>query len=209
VNKNRFELHHASAREGSPWSLSERIRLLLWNALWLLTCRWTPKPLNSWRLLWLRIFGCKIEGRPFVHQRARIQIPWHVTLHDRSSVGDRANLYSLGEINLGRGSVIAQEAYLCTGTHDFDHPDTPLLTATITIGAGAFVGARAFVLPGVCIGEGALVGACSVVFRDLPPWTISAGNPNKIIGTRERSKAMGDVEGDGTSNVWSREMKAS
>jgi putative colanic acid biosynthesis acetyltransferase WcaF len=177
-----FELHHASSRYASPWPLPARIRLLVWSLVWPLLCQWTPKPLNAWRLLWLRIFGCNIEGIPFVHQRARVQIPWNVTLHHRSSVGDRANLYSLGEIELGRGCVVAQEAYLCTGTHDFGHPDTPLLTAKVTVGAEAFVGARAFVMPGIRIGEGAVVGACSVVTRDLPPWSISAGNPSRVIG---------------------------
>ena len=146
-------------------------------------CGWTPKPFSAWRLLWLRMFGCNIEGRPFVHQRARIQVPWRVTLRHRSCVGDRANLYSLGEIELGRGCVIAQEAYLCTGTHDFSHPDTPLLTANIAVGADAFVGARAFVMPGVRIGEGAVVGACSVVTCDLPAWSVSVGNPCRVIRT--------------------------
>ena len=180
-----FEVHHASSRHASPWALHERLRILFWSITWPLFCQWTPKHFNAWRLLWLRVFGCKIEGRPFVHQRARIQMPWHVTLRDASCVGDRANLYSLGEIELARGSVVGQEAYLCTGTHDFDHPDTPLLTAKITVGADAFVGARAFVMPGIRIGDGAVIGACSVVTRDLPSWTVSAGNPIRIIRARE------------------------
>jgi len=193
VNSVRFEQHPAASRYASPWSLRERMRLLLWNALWPLFCEWTPKPFNAWRLLLLRLFGCKIDGKPFVHQRARIQIPWHVTLHNKSCVGDRANLYSLGEIELGRGCVIAQEAYLCAGTHDFGRTDTPLLTGKITIDAEAFVGARAFVMPGIRIGEGAVVGACSVVTRDLPAWTVSAGNPSRIIRagiTRDSGNAI-------------------
>ena len=188
----RFEVHYAASRWASPWSLSGRIRLLLWGTVWPLFCSWTPKPLNAWRLLWLRVFGCRIEGRPFVHQRARIQIPWHVILGHRSCVGDRANLYSLGEIELGRGCVVAQEAYLCTGTHDFSRPDTPLLTGKITVGPEAFVGARAFVMPGIHIGEGAVVGACSLVTRDLPPWTVSAGNPSVVIRAREHAATAPD-----------------
>jgi putative colanic acid biosynthesis acetyltransferase WcaF len=176
-----FELHQASSRHASPWTLHERMRLLLWSIAWPLLCQWTPKPFNAWRLLWLRVFGCNIEGTPFVHQRARIQIPWNVTLHHRSCVGDRANLYSLGEIELCRSCVVAQEAYLCTGTHDLSDPETPLLTSKITVGAEAFVGARAFVMPGIRIGAKAVVGACSVVTRDLPPRSISAGNPSRII----------------------------
>jgi putative colanic acid biosynthesis acetyltransferase WcaF len=159
--------------------------MLLWECCWKLFCTWTPKPLNSWRMLWLSAFGATLTGRPFVHQRARIQIPWNVTLGDRSCLGDRANLYSLGEIEIGPRAVIAQEAYLCTGTHDFDHPDIPLQTSKIVIEADAFVGARAFVLPGVRIAEGSIIGACSVVTKNVPPWSIWAGSPARFV--RDRS----------------------
>jgi putative colanic acid biosynthesis acetyltransferase WcaF len=161
----------------SPWSLSQRVKMLLWEYAWTLFCAWTPKPFNPWRLFWLKLFGAGISGRPFVHQRARIQIPWHLTLGDRSCLGDRANAYTLGEIEIGARAVVAQEAYLCTGTHDFDNPSLPLLVAKIRIGEGAFIGARAFVLPGVSIGAGAVVGACSVVTQDVPDAARVKGNP--------------------------------
>lgn len=146
-------------------------------------CFWTPKPLNGWRLFWLRLFGAKLYGKPFVHQRARIQIPWNLTMHDRACLGDRANAYSLGPIELGPACTIAQETYLSTGTHDFK--DTMfLMTAKITVGARAFLGARCFVLPGVTIGEDAVVGACSVVTKDVPAGMICAGNPCRVIKSR-------------------------
>lgn len=140
-------------------------------------CRWTPKPANAWRLFWLRVFGAGITGRPFVHPRARIQIPWHIALDDGACVGDRANLYSLDRITLGRNCVIAQEAYLCAGSHDFERESLPLVTAPIAIGVAAFVGARAFILPGITIGDGAIVGACSVVTRDVAAGQRVKGNP--------------------------------
>jgi putative colanic acid biosynthesis acetyltransferase WcaF len=180
-----FQLHDVADRYTSPWPFRERFALLLWTIVWPLFCGWTPKPFNGWRLMWLRAFGCKIDGKPFVHQRARIQVPWHITLHDRSCVGDRANLYSLAEIELGSRCVIAQEAYLCTGTHDLSDPKHPLLTGKISVGDEVFVGARAFVMPGVRIGKGAVVGACSVVTRDLPPWTVSFGNPCRVKKNRK------------------------
>lgn len=183
------KVHVIPARGTSPWSLRERVALLLWDFAWPLFCGWTPKPFYPWRLLWLRLFGCKIYGRPFVHQRARIQIPWHLTLHEGCSVGDRANLYSLGKIELRPRCVVAQEAYLCTGTHNFDDPTQTLLTAAITVGADAFVGARAFVMPGVCIGDGAIVGACSLVTKDVDDRMVVAGSPARSIRSREYSFA--------------------
>jgi putative colanic acid biosynthesis acetyltransferase WcaF len=168
----------------SPWPLSERVLRILWEFCWFVFCAWTPKPANPWRLFWLGVFDARIDGKPFVHQRARIAIPWKLTLHDRASLGDRANAYSLGEIEIGAGAIVAQEVYLSAGSHDFTQPSCPLVVAKITIGDNAFVGARAFVMPGVRIGARAIVGACSVVTRDVPGNVIAAGNPCKVLRPR-------------------------
>lgn len=140
--------------------------------------------MNEWRLFWLRVFDAKIDGKPFVHQRARIAVPWNLTLRDRACLGDRANAYTLAEIEIGARATVAQEAYLDTGSHDFDQAGLPLVAAKITIGEDAFIGARAFVLPGVTIGARSVVGACSVVTHDVPPDVIAAGNPCKVLRTR-------------------------
>jgi putative colanic acid biosynthesis acetyltransferase WcaF len=168
----------------SPWSGSNRLLRVLWEFCWFVFCVWTPKPLNEWRLFWLRVFDAKIHGTPFVHQRARIAIPWNLTMHDQACLGDRANAYTLGEIEIRAGAIVAQEVYLSTGSHDFNHPARPLVTAKITIGEEAFIGARAFVLPGVSIGARSVIGACSVVTRDVPDDVIAAGNPCKVLRTR-------------------------
>jgi putative colanic acid biosynthesis acetyltransferase WcaF len=108
-------------------------------------------------------------------------MPWNLTLHHRACLGDRANAYSLGEIEIGEHATIAQEAYLCTGTHRFDHPALPLMTGKIEIGPHVFVGARAFVMPGVCIGRNAVIGACSMVTKDMPEGMVCLGNPCRPI----------------------------
>lgn len=179
--ETQLTIHDSSAsqRGASPWSVGQRIAMVLWEYTWFLTCQWTPKPANAWRLMWLRVFGAKIEGRPFVHSRARIQIPWNIHLADGACVGDRTNLYSLDQIRLGENCVIAQEAYLCTGTHDLSHEAIPLMTAPIVVGEKAFIGARAFLMPGVTIGARAVVGACAVVTRNVDQGARVRGNPAK------------------------------
>ncbi|MEP6822167.1 MAG: DapH/DapD/GlmU-related protein [Chthoniobacterales bacterium] len=168
----------------SPWPLRNRVMRLLWETTWALLCSWTPKPANPWRLFWLRAFGAKFHGTPFVHQRARIAIPWHLTMHDRSLLGDRANAYSLGLIEIGARATVGQEAYLSSGSHDFTHPALPLVTAKITIGEDAFLGARVFVMPGVTVGARSVIGACSVVTRDVPEDVFAAGNPCRVMRDR-------------------------
>jgi len=168
----------------SPWNARERAVRALWEFCWFVFCQWTPKPFNAWRLFWLRVFEAKIEGTPFVHARARIAIPWHLTLRDRACLGDRANAYSLGEIEIGDRATIAQEAYLDTASHDFSQTSLPLTTGKIVVGADAFVGARAFVLPGITIGERSVIGAGSVVTEDIPPNVVAAGNPCRVLRPR-------------------------
>ena len=179
--------HQQASAFDSPWTRHEQVRLLLWDYAWSILCEWTPKPLNPWRLFVLGMFGARLHGSPFVHQRARIQIPWKLIMHDRAALGDGACAYSLGEIEIGARATVAQEAYLCAGTHDFSHPDIPLQTAPIRVGEDAFVGARAFVLPGVSIGARAVVGAMSVVTRDVPADAIAVGNPARVVRQRVTS----------------------
>ena len=173
----------------SPWSIKHRIGMLVWEYIWAALCGWTPKPLNPWRLFVLRCFGAKLHGTPFVHARARIQIPWNLTMHHRACLGDRAAAYTLAPIVIEEAATIAQEAYLCTGTHDFASSALPLQTSPVHIGRDVFVGARAFILPGVTIGERAIIGACAVVTKNVAPSAIVVGNPAKPISTRPPATA--------------------
>ncbi len=183
-----MKIHMQKTAAHSPWTLGERIKMLLWELSWTLFCSWTPKPLYAWRIFWLKIFGAQIYGSPFVHQRARIKIPWNLTMHHRSCLSDRTNAYSLGKITIHEYATVAQEAYLCTGTHAFHEPAQNLVTIPIIIEAHAFIGARAFIMPGITIGERAIVGACSLVNKPVPPDTVVAGNPAVVLRKRKTVK---------------------
>lgn len=173
-----------SSRYHSPWSLRVRIGRVAWGIACGCLFRTSPKPFYAWRRLLLRLFGCQIEGRPFVSPQARITMPWNLRLGDKTTLAERCEIYNLGFVSLAPRVTIAQEAYLCAGTHDLEHPYTPLITAPITIGEDAFIAARAFILPGVTIHRGAIVGACAVVTKDVAERSIVAGNPARVIGER-------------------------
>ena len=113
---------HAQATQfASPWTLSQRARALAWEYAWPALCVWTPKPANPWRLLVLRVFGARLYGSPFVHQRARVQSPWNLTMHDRAALGDGANAYSLGPIEIGARATVARLLPM--------NPDAPTIRA--------------------------------------------------------------------------------
>ena len=135
-------------------------------------------------MLILKLFGAKLSGLPFVHSSANIQIPWNLTMKNRACLGECANAYSLGRIEISEGATVAQEAYLCTGSHDFSDPALQLIVKKITVETHAFIGARAMILPGVKVGKNAVVGAMSVVTKDVHADQIVAGNPAKEIGIR-------------------------
>lgn len=179
---------HAKQQAGwgtSPWSRRERIGMALWRVVYAVLFRPTPKPLNAWRLWLLRRFGAEFHGKPFVNSSAIIRIPWLLTMFDKAALGEHAEVYNLARITLRERCTVAQHAYLCAGTHDLADPALTLVVGEIDIGADVFIGVRALVLPGVTIGEGSVVGAGSVVPKDVPAWMIGAGNPWRAIKPRE------------------------
>ena len=185
MNKTNYQL--CSYR--SPWSISRRLRQVIWEWVWFFFCEWTPKPCNPWRLFILRCFGAKLNGIPFVHQRSRIDHPWNLTMHDKACLGDRAHAYCLGEVEIGPRACVAQEAYLCTGSHDLKATNWPVQTESIHIGADVFIGARAFLLPGVVVGKKAVIGACAVVTRNVASGICVVGNPARPVRTEHKKNS--------------------
>ena len=129
----------------------------------------------------LRLFGAKIAPHAHPHPSAKIWAPWNLEMGEYSCLSHEVDCYCVDRIKIGPHATVSQYSYLCTATHDIEHPHMPLVTAPIEIGAGAWVTADVFVGPGVTIGEGAVIGARSSVFRDVPPWTVAAGNPAREI----------------------------
>lgn len=156
----------------------------LWGVVWTLLFRPTPRPLHAWRVLLLRAFGAKVGRHVRVYQSARIWAPWNLTMEDRSCLGDDVDCYCVGQIHLEKRAVVSQYSFLCSATHDYTRQAHPLQVAPIRIGADAWVTARAYIGPGITIGQGAVVGACAVVTRDVEPWTVVAGNPARNVKHR-------------------------
>jgi acetyltransferase-like isoleucine patch superfamily enzyme len=87
-------------------------------------------------------------------------------------------------IRIGADVSIGPEAALLTLGHDPRSASFADRGGAVSVGDRAWIGFRAIVLPGVTIGEGAVVGAGAVVTRDVPPFVIVAGNPARTIGRR-------------------------
>jgi putative colanic acid biosynthesis acetyltransferase WcaF len=142
----------------------------------------------------LRCFGATVGEGAHPCPKAKIWAPWNLTLEPHSCLADHVDCYCVAPITIGAHATVSQYSYLCAASHefreyDFSDPEMPLVIAPIAVGAYAWVAADVFVGPGVTIGEGSVVGARSTVLHDVAPWTVVAGSPVKIVGTRPRLPA--------------------
>lgn len=171
-------------RAASKWSKKALIGRVLWGLAHPLFA-WSPRLFWGWRRMLLRLFGAKIGKQVHIYPTARITIPWNLTVGDQSAIGDRAIIYALGPITLGKQVTISQHAHLCAGSHEFRQSDVALTKPPITIEEGAWIATEAFVGPGLTVGAYAVAGARAVVTRDVEPHQIVGGNPAREIGRRD------------------------
>ena len=90
-------------------------------------------------------------------------------------------------LSIGNNVNVSHYTLIQTLTHDPQNPDFVCLERPVNICDHVWIGARAIILPGVTIGEGAVVGAGAVVTKNVEPYTIVAGNPARPIGQRSRN----------------------
>lgn len=168
-------------RHKSPFSLKENLGRLLWGIAQATFFRLSPKRAYKYRASILRCFGAKLAKQVRIRPTVRIEIPWNIEIGEHSTVGDFADLYSLGKIRIGRYATISQHAYICAGTHDPSTPAMTLLLKEVVIEDHAWVAARSFVGPGVTVGKGSILGAQSSLFKNLEPHVVAAGCPARVI----------------------------
>ncbi len=115
--------------------------------------------------------------------------PGEVHIGDRSTIGHNSVLVSRERIQIGNDCMLAAFCYVLDVDHEFADPDEPipqqgLRVKPVIVGNDVWVGAGSFILRGVTIGDGAVVAANSVVTEDVPPYTVVAGSPARVIKKR-------------------------
>ncbi len=137
---------------------------------------------NRLRVALLRLRGCHCESMTYIHPAARFSNPANVTIGPHCAIG-KCHFYALGEIVVGERSIIGDDVFLCTGSHDIYADDFHLTIKPIIIGSGVWIATGGTILPGVHIGAGAVVGAKAVVSRDVPAGAVVVGNPAQVVKT--------------------------
>lgn len=166
-------------------SLHLQLYRALWSVVWTLFAKPFPRSyFNSWKVMLLRLFGATIKKNAIVYSSAKIYNPRKLMMEEGSVIGDNVDCYNVDLVHLGKNAIVSQKAYLCTASHNVYDNTFKLITAEIHIGENSWVAADSFIAMGVCIGDNAVVGARSSVFKNVASNTIVGGNPAKFIKNR-------------------------
>lgn len=131
--------------------------------------------------------GMSLAPTASIHWRAEFYAPEHISIGDHTIIGDTAFLDGRSGLTIGRNVNLGSHVTIYTRQHDPDAPDFLEVGAPVIIHDRAWVSSHSLVLPGVTIGEGAVVAAGSVVTKDVAPFTIVGGVPAKYLRDRNRN----------------------
>ena len=117
--------------------------------------------------------------------------PQNIFFGNNIMLRDNCQLYGEGHIEIGDGTIFAHNVEILTTNHNYDSVDLEFIPfdernicKPVIIGKYVWIGANSTILPGVKIGDGAVIGACAVVTKDVPACTVVGGNPAKVIKHR-------------------------
>ena len=140
-------------------------------------------------------FGMRIGRKAAIYAGAEIRSPECIVIGDGTIIGHDAKLDGRRRLHIGNNVNLSTGVWIWTLQHDYRDPNFGVIGGPVTIGDHAWLSCRVTILPGVTIGEGAVVVAGAVVTKDVEPYTVVGGVPAKKIG--ERPKDVSYFLGDG------------
>ena len=143
---------------------------------------WVPSHLV--RNGFYRLAGIKIGRGSTIHVGCRFYQPTNISIGDDTSIGDRSFLDGRSKLTIGSHTSIASQVMIYNSEHKLDDQWFRAIEEPVSIGNYVFIGPRAIILPGVKIGDGAVVAAGAVVTKNVDPRTMVGGVPAKTIGER-------------------------
>ena len=141
-------------------------------------------PVRKLREAIYRRMGMRLARTACVHRGVEVRDAWNIEVGDGSIVGFDCILDGRSGITIGAHVNLSSGAALWTRQHDHRDPEFGTVGGPIEIGDRAWISFRSTILPGVNIGEGAVVAAGAVVTRDVPAYAIAAGVPARVVGER-------------------------
>lgn len=175
-----------SRYKNPPWHDKGRgfVTRALWHCVNALFLQNPLNPSSGIKVRLLRLFGARIGRGVLLKPGINVKSPWLLEIGDHSWIGERAWLDTFFPITIGSHVCISQDAYLCTGNHDWSDTAFGLLDGSLVIEDGAWVGARATILPGAHIASHAVVAGGAVLSKPTEPYAVYAGNPAVLVRQR-------------------------
>lgn len=171
--------------QNKDYNPGSRLKILVWyfcNRLFLNTN--IPYP-SSLKVSLLRFFGAKIGEGLVLKPKVNIKYPWFLEIGNYVWVGEQVWIDNLAQVKIGDNVCISQGAMLLCGNHDYKKSTFDLITGTITLQDGVWIGAKAVVCPGVVCESHSILSVNSVANKKLAAYTIYQGNP--AIEIRKRT----------------------
>lgn len=142
-------------------------------------------PFSAFKIWVLRSFGAKIGQGVRIKPGVRVKFPWRLYIGDFVWIGESVWIDNLAFVTIESHVCLSQMVYLCTGNHDWNHPDFKLIVAPIHIQESSWIAAKSVIGPGVTVGRGVVLTLGGVTGSSLEPMTIYAGNPAQPIKLRK------------------------
>lgn len=136
------------------------------------------------RAIVLRLFGAKIGKKAMIKPKVNIKYPWQLVVGNFVWIGENVWIDNLDLVRIEDNACISQGAMLLTGNHNYKSKTFDLIVKKIVIEEGAWIGAKSLVNPGIICGSHSVLGAGSVLSRNLPSEEIWAGNPAIFVRKR-------------------------
>lgn len=129
----------------------------------------------------------------YCHPNVDIHFPIHIEpkgrifIDEGVAIAPYVQIWAAGGVNIGKNTLIASHVVISTSTHDYMVKPirSKRIDKPIIIGEDVWIGSSAVILPGITISNGAVIGAGSIVTKNVPENAIVVGNPAKIIKYRE------------------------
>lgn len=168
----------------TPFSLLMKIRIRLWDLINCTLFRWSPFFMRKYRVWLTRCFGSKIDYTCSLDNQCKIVAPWLLKMGPYSSLAEGSLVKCRSEITIGSHSCIGKDVLIFSGTHNINSRYFEMIKKPVTIGNNVWVATRCMIQPGVTIGDWAVIGAMSMVVKDVEAWSIVGGLPAKFIKKR-------------------------
>ena len=137
-------------------------------------------PFSAPKRVLLRLFGAAIGRGVVIKPRVNIKYPWRLSVGDHAWIGEGVWIDSLDDVSIGESACLSQGALLLCGNHDYRSESFDLIVKPISIGRGAWVGARATICGGVDVGPSAVVGVGVVAVRDVAANTVVSQSATRL-----------------------------